>query len=162
GPVRTILGPWEHARPNVAARVPRIGYLQESLRWWNEFLKGEESGALDAPDLRLWLAAPDPRGEMVDGEWVAADLSAAARPALRVGLRADRLMRDVPPDERPILLSARRENPQSLAPDLYEDVPAPFDWRAAQGRGALVAFSKPLGRDCDVGFTPVLAARCEA
>jgi predicted acyl esterase len=162
GPVRTILGPWEHARPNVATRVPRIGYLQESLCWWDKFLKGHESGALDAPDLRLWLAAPDAKGEMAQGEWVAADPSAKAGAVLLFGLYAERLMRDAPPDEHPIRLSARPENPQSLSPDLYEDVPAPFDWRAARARGALVAFSEPLERDCDIGFTAVLAARCEA
>ncbi|HEX7945573.1 MAG TPA: CocE/NonD family hydrolase, partial [Phenylobacterium sp.] len=62
GPARTIIGPWEHANPATAARGPRIGFLQEALRWWDKWLKGRETGVLDDPLLRFWLAAPDRKG----------------------------------------------------------------------------------------------------
>ena len=50
-----IVGPWVHKYPHFAVPEPRIGFLQESLRWWDRWLKGEATGVEDDPDLRLYL-----------------------------------------------------------------------------------------------------------
>ena len=50
----------------VGARIPRssrtpgpqIGFLQESLRWWDHWLKGSETGIMDEPLLRAWMQGP--------------------------------------------------------------------------------------------------------
>jgi hypothetical protein len=34
---------------------PPIGFLQESLRWWDHWLKGIDTGIMDEPMLRCWL-----------------------------------------------------------------------------------------------------------
>ena len=162
GPVRTIIGPWEHALPNVAARGPCIGYLQEALRWFDKFLKGRETGALDAPPLRLWLAAPDAQGDLADGAWVAMDWPQKPGGAMAFALRDGALVRDGEPDGAPIELTSLRANPHALAADLYEDVPAIFDYERAKDLGALVAFSEPFDADHAVGMSPVLRLRCEA
>ncbi len=39
-PVKGIVGPWIHKYPHFAAPEPRIGFLQEALRWWDKWLKG--------------------------------------------------------------------------------------------------------------------------
>ncbi|MFT5797345.1 MAG: putative CocE/NonD family hydrolase [Candidatus Azotimanducaceae bacterium] len=49
-----IMGPWVHKYPHFAVPEPRIGFLQEALRWWDKWLKGLETGVEDDPDLRLY------------------------------------------------------------------------------------------------------------
>ncbi|KIC50847.1 CocE/NonD family hydrolase [Tateyamaria sp. ANG-S1] len=50
-----ILGPWVHKYPHFAVPEPRIGFLQEALRWWDRWLKGIDTGVEDDPDLRSYL-----------------------------------------------------------------------------------------------------------
>ncbi|MGI9391428.1 MAG: CocE/NonD family hydrolase, partial [Boseongicola sp.] len=38
-PIKTMIGPWIHKYPHYAAPEPRIGFLQEALRWWDHWLK---------------------------------------------------------------------------------------------------------------------------
>lgn len=54
-PVKGIVGPWIHKYPHFAVPEPRIGFLQEALRWWDRWLKGIENGAEDDPDYRVYL-----------------------------------------------------------------------------------------------------------
>jgi putative CocE/NonD family hydrolase len=54
-PCRAIVGPWSHQWPEIADPGPRIGFLQEALRWWDHWLKGRDTGAMDEPPLRAWL-----------------------------------------------------------------------------------------------------------
>jgi putative CocE/NonD family hydrolase len=72
-PVRGIVGPWAHQYPDEAAGPP-TGFLQETLRWWDQWLKGEDRGVLDDPPLRSWIrgAAPDDATALDGaGRWVA-------------------------------------------------------------------------------------------
>ena len=39
-PRKGLIGPWAHTYPEQAAPGPAIGFLQESLRWWDRWLKG--------------------------------------------------------------------------------------------------------------------------
>ncbi len=50
-----ILGPWVHKYPHFAVPEPRIGFLQEALRWWDRWLKDVDNGAEDDPALRTYL-----------------------------------------------------------------------------------------------------------
>lgn len=50
-----IIGPWVHKYPHFAVPEPRIGFLQEGLRWWDRWLKGIDTGVQDDPDLRTYL-----------------------------------------------------------------------------------------------------------
>jgi uncharacterized protein len=54
-PVKGIVGPWIHKYPHYAAPEPRIGFLQEALRWWDRWLKGKRTGVEKAPAYRAWL-----------------------------------------------------------------------------------------------------------
>ncbi|MFB9378057.1 CocE/NonD family hydrolase [Kineococcus gynurae] len=56
GPVRGIVGPWPHQYPDIESPPgPAIGFLQESLRWWDRWLKGIENGVEAEPALRSWM-----------------------------------------------------------------------------------------------------------
>jgi putative CocE/NonD family hydrolase len=50
-----IVGPWVHKYPHFAVPEPRIGFLQEALRWWDHWLKGEDTGVADDPDYRAYI-----------------------------------------------------------------------------------------------------------
>ena len=50
-----IIGPWIHKYPHFAVPEPRIGFLQEALRWWDQWLKGKDTGVEDDPDYRVYL-----------------------------------------------------------------------------------------------------------
>ncbi len=50
-----IVGPWVHKYPHFAVPEPRIGFLQEALRWWDRWLKGIATGVEDDPDYRAYL-----------------------------------------------------------------------------------------------------------
>ncbi len=54
-PAKGIVGPWVHKYPHFAVPEPRIGFLQEALRWWDHWLKGIPAGVSDDPDYRVWL-----------------------------------------------------------------------------------------------------------
>lgn len=65
GLVRGILGPWPRCYPDRDVPPgPAIGFLQETLRWWDHHLKGAENGAMDEPLLRSWT-----RGWRGDDAW---------------------------------------------------------------------------------------------
>ncbi|MGP0049425.1 MAG: CocE/NonD family hydrolase [Solirubrobacteraceae bacterium] len=72
-PCRGLVGPWSHGWPEIADPGPRIGFLQECLRWWDRWLKGTANGAMDEPLLRAWLqdyAAPAAHHGFRPGRWV--------------------------------------------------------------------------------------------
>ena len=50
-----IVGPWVHKYPHFAVPEPRIGFLQEALRWWDQWLKGTDTGVREDPDYRAYL-----------------------------------------------------------------------------------------------------------
>jgi hypothetical protein len=54
-PVKGINGPWVHKYPHFAVPEPRIGFLQEALRWWDHWLKGIDTGVDRDPDYRAYL-----------------------------------------------------------------------------------------------------------
>ncbi len=71
-PVKGILGPWVHLYPHLARPEPRIGFLQEMLRWWDRWLKDRPTGVEDDPDLRAYFrdgTKPAPALTEMPGEW---------------------------------------------------------------------------------------------
>jgi len=54
-PVKGIVGPWNHKYPHYAGPKPAIGFLQEAKRWWDKWLKGDETGVEHDPAYRAYL-----------------------------------------------------------------------------------------------------------
>ncbi len=73
-PVKGIIGPWSHQYPDRGiAPGPAIGFLQETLRWWDRWLKGIDTGVEAEPALRAWVNDPEPPAPYVaerSGRWV--------------------------------------------------------------------------------------------
>jgi uncharacterized protein len=75
GPRRGLIGPWAHSYPHEGLPGPPIGFLQECVRWWDQWLKGSDTGVMDEPMLRVWMQEweepPAGRGAERPGRWVA-------------------------------------------------------------------------------------------
>lgn len=143
GPARTIIGPWEHVTPTTATRGPRIGFLQEALRWWDRWLKGRETGVMAEPALRYWRAEPDRKGGLERGVWRGVDWPLENMRSVQFRW---------PGASR--VLAPKPVTPAKLADDLYEDAPGP--WSAD---GALL--TTPADADNEV-LAPVLRARVKS
>ncbi len=73
-PRRGLIGPWGHAYPEEGVPGPAIGFLQEAVRWWGHWLKGDDTGIMDEPMLRAWMQEPiEPAPFCTErpGRWVA-------------------------------------------------------------------------------------------
>lgn len=73
GPRKAIIGPWAHKYPHFAVPGPRIGFLQEMLRWWDQHLKGMDTGIMDEPDHRFYIMdayRPGTFPDHIEGRWV--------------------------------------------------------------------------------------------
>ncbi|WP_329167469.1 CocE/NonD family hydrolase [Streptomyces sp. NBC_01267] len=73
--VRGLIGPWSHQYPDRGLPPgPAIGFLQETLRWWDHHLKGEDTGVMEEPLLRSWISESHPPATVypeLPGRWVA-------------------------------------------------------------------------------------------
>ncbi|WP_128381809.1 CocE/NonD family hydrolase [Streptomyces cavernae] len=59
--VRGVIGPWSQQYPDRELPPgPAIGFLQETLRWWDHWLKDVDTGVMGEPLLRSYLADPHP------------------------------------------------------------------------------------------------------
>lgn len=70
---KAIIGPWAHKYPHFAVPEPRIGFLQEALRWWDQWLKGANSGISRDPDYRYYVMEPWKPGSFptkIEGRWI--------------------------------------------------------------------------------------------
>ena len=149
-PCHGLVGPWSHSFPDESEPGPSIGFMQECLRWWDQWLKEEDTGVLDDPRLRAWMqepVAPAARHRERPGRWVAeAEWPSARIEERRLWLGDERLL--TVPDEPGRSLSTATDllcgldggvwcgdgNPADAAPDQ----------RAEDGR-SLCFTSEPLG-----------------
>lgn len=71
-PRKVLIGPWNHALPDVAIPGPRIDYLHEVLRWLDYWCRGENTGILDEPPVVVYMQHDQsPAADRLDtvGEW---------------------------------------------------------------------------------------------
>ncbi|MCA1775497.1 MAG: CocE/NonD family hydrolase [Loktanella sp.] len=73
GPKKGIVGPWSHKYPHAGVPGPAIDWATEELRWWDQWLKGVDTGIMDEPQLRLYMqdhAEPASYYTHRDGRWI--------------------------------------------------------------------------------------------
>ncbi|CCH76971.1 putative acyl esterase [Nostocoides japonicum T1-X7] len=138
-PVKGIIGPWSHQYPDrEVAPGPGIGFLQETLRWWDRWLRGVDTGVEDDPLLRAWVNEPErpaPYAARRAGRWVGvADLDDA--PVHEIALGSGRALVHSPWATGQL---SGRFFPFGNAADL------PPDQRAEDGRSLCV--DVPVGDD---------------
>ena len=68
-----LVGPWSHRYPHDGIPGPAIGFLQESIRWWDQWLKESETGLREEPVLKAWMQESIPPATSYEerpGYWV--------------------------------------------------------------------------------------------
>ncbi|MGU3408775.1 CocE/NonD family hydrolase [Microbacterium sp. M1A1_1b] len=149
-PVRGIIGPWSHQYPDRGlAPGPAIGFLQETLRWWDRWLRGTDTGVEQDPALRAWINDPEPPASYYaerTGRWVGATSWPSTSSAPRVlsldALRGGRDGSVVVASPQETGIDGGRFFPFGNATDL------PPDQRAEDGRS--VCFDLPVDTDFDL------------
>lgn len=71
-PKKAIIGPWNHAVPDVAVPGPRIDHLHEVARWLDHWCKGVDTGIMDDPPVVVFMQTHErPDADRLDaaGEW---------------------------------------------------------------------------------------------
>ncbi len=99
-PRKGLIGPWAHAYPEQGVPGPAIGFLQESLRWWDYWLKGIDTGIMNEPMLRAWMQdslEPSTHYETWPGHWV----TESAWPSPNISTRAYTLTSERTLDDQP-------------------------------------------------------------
>jgi uncharacterized protein len=54
-PHKVTVGPWAHLYPHEATPGPAVGFLQESLRWWDQWLAGKDQGLMNEPRFQFYM-----------------------------------------------------------------------------------------------------------
>jgi putative CocE/NonD family hydrolase len=75
-PIKAEVGPWNHAWPDDGTPGPNYEWRREAVRWWDQWLKGRETGVRSDPRLVIYLRAgqaPDAGLTMTPGSWLAGD-----------------------------------------------------------------------------------------
>lgn len=76
-PVIAEIGPWGHSWPNTGGPGPAHEWGERAVRWWNHWLRGDDTGILDDPPLAMFVrsgAVTDSATGTTPGEWRWADL----------------------------------------------------------------------------------------
>jgi hypothetical protein len=71
-PVKAMIGPWSHAWPNEPYPNPGMEWRHEAVRWFDQFLKGKNTGILDEPRFAVYVREwhpPGPYLEYAPGYW---------------------------------------------------------------------------------------------
>ncbi len=73
GPKKALVGPWSHKYPHEGVPGPAIGFLQECVRWWDQWLKDEETGIMDEPMVQSYMQEsydPKTKHTEIPGRWI--------------------------------------------------------------------------------------------
>ena len=103
-PRKVLVGPWNHAVPDVAVPGPRIDHLHEVVRWLDHWCKGRDTGIMNEPPVVVYMQhyeRPDADRLEAAGAW-RAEQSWPAPGAGKMTLHADadgRLADDLPGDD---------------------------------------------------------------
>ena len=156
-----ITGPWHHKYPHFAVPEPRMGFLQEALRWWDHWLKGEDTGVTDDPLYRAYMmdsVRPQTSYAHRSGRWIAEDTWPSTSIEMRkYALNSEGLCEQ--PDASGAMLNVN--SPQDTGQACGEfcviwlGAEMPGDQRV-DDIGSLVFDSQPLDKEIDIFGAPVL------
>ena len=159
-PRKGLVGPWAHDYGHTGRPGPQIGFLQEALRWWDQWLKGRDTGIMDEPMYRVWMqesVPPRPYYAERPGRWVAeASWPSSNIVPRRFTLNPGRLDGEAAPEARLTLSSPqttgrnyRRWCPYGVGPEM------PGDQREDDGC-SLVFDSAPLTERTEILGAPAV------
>ena len=85
-PRKGLIGPWSHQYPEEGTPGPAIDFRAECVRWWDQWLKGMDTGADQDPDLCAWMQEDledSPDGRSLPGRWISEPIWPSPRATVR-------------------------------------------------------------------------------
>ncbi|GAA3730317.1 hypothetical protein HDA32_005989 [Spinactinospora alkalitolerans] len=180
GPVRGLIGPWAHQYPDIERPPgPAIGFLQETLRWWDHWLKDADNGAMDVPLLRSYIQEPvPPRTHYAErpGRWVGDDAWPARSVTWRDRALDGALRPHAAADDGTVTVASPQHtgvdagrffpfgNATDLPPDQREDDGRSACFDSAPLEERVEVLGRPrvrLRMDCDVPRANVVVRLCD-
>lgn len=162
-PHKALMGPWPHGYPYEPAPGPGLDWAVEEVRWWRQWLMGEETGILREPIFRAYLNTRTPSEVWpsdVPGKWVSEDRWPPRTQTLTLFLNDEGLGARSQPE-----LGVRIVNSQetlgyakqfwcvfSFEPELPPD-------QSVDDRRSCVFDSAPLPKDLDILGNPTVHIR---
>lgn len=154
-----LIGPWAHEYPEVATPEPAIGFLQECLRWWDQWLKDIDTGVKEDPKFINWIQdseKPQVNYEERPGKWVADTSWPSENVTEKSMYIQDEKLKSEPGEEETIIVSSVQEH------GMYAGVFCPFgepgdlpsDQRLENGK-SVVFTSDPFKESFDMLGEPV-------
>lgn len=73
-PRKGLVGPWAHTYPEAGVPGPAVGFQDEAIRWWKQWLMDENTGIMDEPMLTSFLQESTHPASWYDrrpGRWTA-------------------------------------------------------------------------------------------
>ena len=71
--IKAEIGPWNHAWPDDGTPGPNYEWRHEAVRWWDQWLKGKNTGVSDDAPLTLFLReghSTDSSLQVTPGRWI--------------------------------------------------------------------------------------------
>ncbi len=161
GPALGLFGPWVHKYPHMAWPEPAIGFLQEMLRWWDHWLKGQDTGIMAEPAYRAYLldsVAPAADHGHWPGRWIAEPAWPSPNTAPRhYALNPGCLEVQAAPETALSLRSPQTTGLQGgrCCPGMRQRMEFPTDQRGDDA-GSLVFDSEPLAARVEILGAPAV------
>lgn len=99
-PKKLLMGPWIHTRPHLSVPGPRIDYLNEVVRFFAHWLRGEDTGIMKEPAVSVYMqdySRPERTLDTIPGHWRAeAEVPAAGTRELTFYLQDDGMLAKEP------------------------------------------------------------------
>jgi putative CocE/NonD family hydrolase len=156
-PSKGLIGPWGHRFAHLGMPGPAIGFLQESLRWYDQWMRGKDTGVTRDPKLIAWMPQATPAKTFYPesrGRWIAEPRWPTRAKRQRVYLNAGGALGERP--ARPRMISSK--SPQTLGLAVGELMPwfqhgpspeLPGDQRADDGQ-SICFDGAPLTQEVDI------------
>jgi predicted acyl esterase len=157
---QALIGPWAHSYPEFGSPGPGLDWGPEELRWWYQWLCGEDTGITREPRLRLFMpeaTAAEVYPHEIPGRWLAAKTWPPAARATRTWWFAVDGLKSRPSAATVVAVPSNRlvglDHPEWLP--FYLDVDLPAE-QSADDTNSLTFDSEPLGEDLELLGRPVV------
>lgn len=166
-PVKAMIGPWNHTFPHWADPPPAIEWRVDAVRWFDQWLKGRDTGIGQEPPFQVFIRdwhAPGTALEKIEGKWYALQQDTTEVETLVLHVQPNgRLATGVPGSTKEF----RHVYTPSAGPEAGGSVMWWGDWSPDQRAGdaeAMVFETEPLAEDMTVlGFpTAELVVKADA
>ena len=110
-PRKAIIGPWAHKYPHFAKPDPKIGFLQEMLRWWDFYLKDIDTKVTLDTDYRVYVMEPFKPGTFpteIKGRWIGENYWGFGNTSTKTWYLTDKGISGNKADEKPLELTSKQ------------------------------------------------------